>query len=233
MNSDSLTTVDILAADSAHAAAMQIIHDELHQCVEFTEMAPQLVGGHAYGEANPFANLASRGRFDELRHLCAALGTSERRILVPPQALALVERVRGRCAALATTALDSAQSAASSSLPTSPHALAYLHRVRERVLPPSALELGTSSAYPELAGDGPGPLIRARSMAVAPASAAASAHARRVALDAAPGGSQPQVPFLNRRGMPMTPLAHMLNALTAAFLLTGEEAPEIDQEAAR
>ena len=32
----------------------------------------------------------------------------------------------------------------------------------------------------------------------------------------------------------MTPLAHMLNALTAArHLLTGEEAPEIDQEAAR
>ena len=104
---------------------MQNIHDELRQCVEFTEVAPQLVGGHAYGEANPLADLPSRGRFDELRQLCVALGTSEQRIFAPPQALAFVERVRVRCAVLAKAASDSASSAASSSLPALPHPLAY------------------------------------------------------------------------------------------------------------
>ena len=48
--SDSLTTVDILTADSAHAASMQIIHDELRQCVEFTEIRSSL-------EATPTARL--------------------------------------------------------------------------------------------------------------------------------------------------------------------------------
>ena len=53
------------------------------------------------------------------------------------------------------------------------------------------LELRTSAEYPELAGDGPGPMLCARAIPLSPASVAATAHARRVALDAAPGGPQP------------------------------------------
>ena len=47
--SDLLTSTDILAADSAHAPFMQIIHVLILDLDAFNVMALRLVGGHCYG----------------------------------------------------------------------------------------------------------------------------------------------------------------------------------------
>ncbi|KAJ1447677.1 hypothetical protein M885DRAFT_541867 [Pelagophyceae sp. CCMP2097] len=63
-------------------------------------MAPQLVGGHCYDEGNPMADLASRGRFEELLTLSQALGTTQQRLDLPAAAMDFLQEAAGRCRSL-------------------------------------------------------------------------------------------------------------------------------------
>jgi hypothetical protein len=95
--SDSLTSMDVIAAAAARAPCMQTIHALILELPEYVAMAPQLVCGHCFGEGNPCADLPSRGRFEELESLCNALGTTQERLPVPSAALEFLARVRERC----------------------------------------------------------------------------------------------------------------------------------------
>jgi hypothetical protein len=89
LSSDSKTSVDVLTNDGAHTEQMQFLHEHYTGKI-FASVA------HVFGEANPQADFASRGRFDELFELAAQLGVSPRRLEVPPVFIFCLEAFRER-----------------------------------------------------------------------------------------------------------------------------------------
>ena len=97
---------------------MRVIHSEIVGLPEFLALAPALVTGHCFGEGNPCADLASRGRFAELAALCAALGVTPRRVDLTQAALDFVARVRQR----SLSALEAGRTTAHGQMLASPFA---------------------------------------------------------------------------------------------------------------
>jgi hypothetical protein len=93
LTSDSKTSVDVITNDGAHSEQMQWLQlaseaPSIPQCFAHTR--------HGFGECNPLADFASRGRFAELRELSAQLGLSARELVVPPEFTVILERFRDR-----------------------------------------------------------------------------------------------------------------------------------------
>jgi hypothetical protein len=65
---------------------------------------------HVYGDGNPAADMASRGRFRDLALLCAQLGVHAERVPVPAAAMAFLASVRAafRAGRVATAAVSAA-----------------------------------------------------------------------------------------------------------------------------
>jgi hypothetical protein len=58
---------------------------------------------HGYGETNPCADFASRGRFRELYELCSQLGVTPSRVAILPEFMDTLARFLIRLSAPATT----------------------------------------------------------------------------------------------------------------------------------
>ena len=78
--SDSSTSVHVLDHDGANLPQMQHLH-----LVSLAPPLPQCFSHarHGFGESNPAADFASRGRFAELAELAAQLGVRLTRLPVP------------------------------------------------------------------------------------------------------------------------------------------------------
>ena len=89
---DSETSFNVLNNDGAHHPQMQHLHRE------YLSAGKRVFDGHrhVYGDGNPFADLASRGRIDELRELAAQHGIRARELPVPPEFLSILQRFRRR-----------------------------------------------------------------------------------------------------------------------------------------
>ena len=71
---DSLSSADVLCGESPSALLMRVIHFGIVGLSEFRALAPMLTTRHYFGEGNPCADLASRGRFAQsLRRALGAL----------------------------------------------------------------------------------------------------------------------------------------------------------------
>ena len=90
---DSETSSKITDNDGAHTAMTQWLHDRL--LYQQTSSKFDAIT-HLYGEMNPFADLASRGRLDELKALAAQLGIRTTRLPVPEQFMSLLDSFRTR-----------------------------------------------------------------------------------------------------------------------------------------
>ena len=100
LETDALAAQLALRRGGAHSADLQIVHEEMLQLPQFRRLRRRLSCCHRYGEGNPAADSASRGKHAFLRTLCARLGVRERRIeRLPDDALAFVERVCRRLGA--------------------------------------------------------------------------------------------------------------------------------------
>ena len=93
LTSDSKTSVDVISNDGAHSEQMQWLQvaseaPAVPQCFAHTR--------HGFGECNPLADFASRGRFAELHELSSQLGISARELEVPPEFTVILERFRDR-----------------------------------------------------------------------------------------------------------------------------------------
>ena len=93
---DALAAQMALRRGGAHSADLQVVHEELLALPVFVHMRHRLVCRHTFGEGNPAADAASRGKHAFLRTLCERLGVREHRIEVPPEAHAFVARVCAR-----------------------------------------------------------------------------------------------------------------------------------------
>ena len=74
---DSETSFNVLDHDGAHSEEMQFIHVEFERAKSTSSPSGSTCFDgvrHSYGEANPFADLASRGRLAELLALCRQHG---------------------------------------------------------------------------------------------------------------------------------------------------------------
>ncbi|MEM7516340.1 MAG: hypothetical protein AAF368_05390, partial [Planctomycetota bacterium] len=78
--SDSLTATDVLQRDSAKSTLMQVLTSQLYATDEFRSTAKFITISHCYGEGNPLADAASRGKARELMATCTALGIHPRRL---------------------------------------------------------------------------------------------------------------------------------------------------------
>jgi len=96
---DALSAQLVLRAGRAHSADLQVVHEEMLLLPEFRRIRHRLVVRHTYGEANPAADAASRGKHDFLRALCDRLGVRQRQRELPHQALEFVARVCERLGA--------------------------------------------------------------------------------------------------------------------------------------
>jgi len=76
--------------DGAHTANMQFLHGEFDAAQGADSTFSSVA--HGYGEVNPFADLASRGRLQELHELCAQHGIRASRLPAPPEFLAVLDR---------------------------------------------------------------------------------------------------------------------------------------------
>ena len=86
---DSETSFHVLDHDGARHEQMQHLH------LEYLASGGTFNGAsHTYGDANPFADFASRGRIDELRELAAQHGTRARELLVPDEFADVLARFR-------------------------------------------------------------------------------------------------------------------------------------------
>ena len=93
---DALSAQLVLRAGRAHSADLQIVHEEMLKLPEFCGLRHRLVVRHTFGEANPAADAASRGKHAFLHALCARLGVRARRMALPEAARLFVARVCAR-----------------------------------------------------------------------------------------------------------------------------------------
>lgn len=96
MYCDSSTSVSVLENDSARAPLMQFIHEAVRNFPEFQRLNGRLFATHLFGEGNPFADCASRGKYELLTQLCANIRVTAMRVDIPPAALAFLDAVRTR-----------------------------------------------------------------------------------------------------------------------------------------
>ncbi|MEM8601387.1 MAG: hypothetical protein AAGF99_15835 [Bacteroidota bacterium] len=95
LSSDSSSSINPARADAAHVALMQYVHQRITGSAEYRRMCHDgLYMGHVWGDANPFGDLPSRGRFQELEELCCQLGVRAERVPVPPVAERFVADIR-------------------------------------------------------------------------------------------------------------------------------------------
>ena len=80
---DSITSFHVIANDGAHSPEMQFLHLELQRIIGAQPVFAET--RHGYGETNPCADLASRGRLKELHELCAQLGVTPLRADLPSE----------------------------------------------------------------------------------------------------------------------------------------------------
>jgi hypothetical protein len=109
--SDSLGSVQIFTRLSARTHALQAAHGLLLALPAFAAVSRTLMGvEHLYGDGNPAADMASRGRFRDLALLCAQLGVHAERVPVPAAATAFLASVRAafRAGRVATAAVSAA-----------------------------------------------------------------------------------------------------------------------------
>ena len=90
---DALSAQLVLRAGRSHSDMLQIVHETLLQLPQFKRLRHRLVARHTYGEANPAADAASRGKHAFLTALCAKLGVREHRVEVPAAAREFVTLV--------------------------------------------------------------------------------------------------------------------------------------------
>ena len=105
--SDSLTSVDALANESARAPLMQFLHLALTRHPQYTRLAPRTFVEHGYGETNVISDALSRGYADTLKAVCRQLNMSIEALEVPRSFGNLLDELRALnaslCAAPATT----------------------------------------------------------------------------------------------------------------------------------
>ncbi|MFZ9087199.1 MAG: hypothetical protein ACO3C6_11785, partial [Steroidobacteraceae bacterium] len=92
---DSITCQLVICNNSAHADEMMWLHRELLSVIGDRPVFAET--RHGYGETNPCADLASRGRLAELTALCGQLGVKPIRRPMPAQQFQdILHRFRGR-----------------------------------------------------------------------------------------------------------------------------------------
>jgi len=110
--SDSETSVTVMH-NKANAACMKWLHQELLQSKFYSICSSAgLYVGHISGSANNFADLPSRGRFEELHRLCSAFGISAQRIPLTEAAASIMPRLIAYYAAFcnrSSTSISNAQ----------------------------------------------------------------------------------------------------------------------------
>jgi hypothetical protein len=87
---DSDTCFRVLSNDGAHAPEMQWLHLEFFRTAATAAVFSEV--RHGYGETNPCADLASRGRLRELHELCSQLGITPTRISLSPAFASILAR---------------------------------------------------------------------------------------------------------------------------------------------
>ena len=99
---DSLTSADAMRGETARSRAMQAVHHWLVQSPLFADLDGRVLVVHGYGDGNPAADMASRGKFDELRQLCRQLRLHAQRLEAP---VALARLLLGLAATAARAGL--------------------------------------------------------------------------------------------------------------------------------
>ncbi len=84
---DSETSFHVLDHDGAHHEHMQHLHPEYLAGGDVFDGA-----AHSYGDSNPFADLASRGRIEALLELAAQHGIRARELFVPDEFVEVLSR---------------------------------------------------------------------------------------------------------------------------------------------
>ena len=99
LDTDSLTSAQVLGRDAARRPAMQAVHGYfLGRLVEY-DCDQRVAVAHIYGDGNPFADMASRGYFDKLARLGAQLGIALEQIPAPVAAIReMLRRAHAACA---------------------------------------------------------------------------------------------------------------------------------------
>ena len=91
---DSETSWKIIANDGAHTDETQWIHDQfVSTCGNGTSFSKVV---HGYGETNPYADLASRGRLRELFALARQMGITATRLDIPTAFIDLLAAFKAR-----------------------------------------------------------------------------------------------------------------------------------------
>ena len=93
---DATTTVHVLFENRARSATLQVVHELLLARPEYQALSPTLRVDHIFGEANIFADAASRNRPDVLRALALQIGSIARQIQPPKEAISFLEDIRFR-----------------------------------------------------------------------------------------------------------------------------------------
>ena len=146
--SDALATPYTLQS-GARSPVLMYIHLLLLAQPRYLRVAAVAECGHLFGDANVASDLASRGKLEELRALCAQLGVRMQEITVPEEALELLDNTIHRFQAERSPPLPFAE---------------------ERALTPT--EGRRTSAYSEqMEGDGPSTAERLRQAALQPSTA--------------------------------------------------------------
>ena len=91
---DSITSFHVIHNNGARSAEMQWLHLELKRVIGRVPIFAET--RHGYGETNPAADLASRGRLAELRELCEQVGVQPIEIDLPEEFHAILRRFRAR-----------------------------------------------------------------------------------------------------------------------------------------
>ena len=93
---DSLTSADALADESARVPLMQFLHATLLALPEFARIAPHALVGHCYGETNVVSDAESRGYDDVTESVCLSLRVKHVRVEPPSAAHELIAELRRR-----------------------------------------------------------------------------------------------------------------------------------------
>ena len=94
VTSDSITSVDVCAAASAHTPQMQHLHRALLDDLHFQRLSPNALIAHIFGETNVISDAKSRGYEDVVTALCVALRTTYTDIDPSPEVARLLEELR-------------------------------------------------------------------------------------------------------------------------------------------
>ena len=100
LQSDSLATPSVLAAQKSKSAALALIHSALLDDPAYTDIAERALIAHLDGDSNPFADYVSRSLWERFFALCRAVGVRPVWLPAPPALINIIERAVASAKAL-------------------------------------------------------------------------------------------------------------------------------------